>query len=69
MRLGGEWVCYMRTANPKPATLIPDDEHVSDEDTDGNDDATGGEPGYGTGIAWNELHTPSDTPTPRTDHT
>ena len=61
MRRACEWVCYMRTHDPRPSGLIPDTApHHPEPPT--TDDATGDEPQAGTGIDWNEFHTSARYP-------
>lgn len=55
MRRACEWVCCMRTADPRPAGLIPDATRRPGPPI--ADGAAGDDgPGYGTGIDWNEFH-------------
>lgn len=55
MRRACEWVCYMKTARPRPESFITDGprkvEKAASPEPDG--DAS---PVYGTGIEWNEFH-------------
>ena len=51
----------MRTADPRPASLIPDTTRRHEPPAT-DDDAGGDESGYGAGIDWNEFHTPTRYP-------
>lgn len=61
MRRACEWVCYMKTADPRTASLIPDTTRRHEPPAT-DDDAGGDEPGYGAGIDWNEFHTSTPYP-------
>lgn len=59
MRRACEWVCYMKSGSPDPASSIRP-EHwklAGPPATETKDDAGNGTPGYGTGIDWNDFHT------------
>ncbi|NEG56226.1 IS256 family transposase, partial [Bifidobacterium sp. SMA15] len=54
-----EWVCYMKSGSPDPASLIrpehwkPVRPSPVEENTGDDTDA----PKYGTGVSWDEFHT------------
>ena len=59
MKRACEWVCYMKSGSPGPASSIRP-EHwkpAGPPATETKDDAGNGTPGYGTGIDWNDFHT------------
>lgn len=59
MKRACEWVCYMKSGSPDPASSIRP-EHwkpAGPPATETKDDAGNGTPGYGTGIDWNDFHT------------
>ncbi|WP_106628964.1 IS1249 family transposase [Bifidobacterium breve] len=58
MRRACEWMCYMKSRNPKPSSLIrPEQRKPARASTAGSADDVGvGIPEYGTGIAWDEFH-------------
>lgn len=58
MRRACEWMCYMKSRNPKPSSLIrPEQRKPARASTAGSADDVGvGVPEYGTGIAWDEFH-------------
>ncbi len=67
MRRACEWVCYMKTAHPRPESFIPDALRKGEKATTPEPDDSVA-PAYGTGIDWNEFTPPRDTPTPPTDN-
>ena len=55
MRRACEWVCYMKTAHPRPESFIPDALRKGEKATTPEPDDSVA-PAYGTGIDWNEFH-------------
>lgn len=51
-----EWVCYMKTAHPRPESFIPDDP-LEDGKATSPEPEGDASPAYGIGIDWNEFHT------------
>lgn len=51
-----EWVCYMKTAHPRPESFIPDDP-LEDGKATSPEPEGDVSPAYGIGIDWNEFHT------------
>ena len=60
MRRACEWHCYMHSAKPDPSRILK--QHGQDAKTDANDDEPMSQPTLGTGIDWNEFHSPSRYP-------
>lgn len=61
MRRACEWVCYMKTAHPRPESFIPDALRKGEKATTPEPDDSVA-PAYGTGIDWNEFHTTTRYP-------
>ena len=51
-----EWVCYMKTAHPRPESFIPNDP-LEDGKATSPEPEGDVSPAYGIGIDWNEFHT------------
>ena len=51
-----EWVCYMKTAHPRPEPFIPDDPLEGGKATSPEPEGDVS-PAYGIGVDWNEFHT------------
>ena len=51
-----EWVCYMKTAQPRPESFIPNDP-LEDGKATSPEPEGDVSPAYGIGIDWNEFHT------------
>lgn len=51
-----EWVCYMKTAHPRPESFIPDDP-LEDGKATSPEPEGDVSPAYGIGADWNEFHT------------
>ncbi|WP_081292023.1 hypothetical protein [Bifidobacterium longum] len=56
-----EWVCYMKTAHPRPESFIPDALRKGEKATTPEPDDSVA-PAYGTGIDRNEFHTTTRYP-------
>ncbi|AGH40624.1 transposase [Bifidobacterium thermophilum RBL67] len=54
MRRACEWVCYMKSADPRPESFITD--ALRDDGKETQREPDDGSPSYGTGIEWNEFH-------------
>lgn len=61
LRRACEWVCYMKTAHPRPESFIPDALRKGEKATTPEPDDSVA-PAYGTGIDWNEFHTTTRYP-------
>lgn len=59
MRCACEWLCYMKSGSPNPASLIRTGSRnaTGTAKPSGDDNGDDGEPGYGTGADWDEFHT------------
>ncbi|NEG97115.1 IS1249 family transposase [Bifidobacterium sp. SMB2] len=57
MRRACEWVCYMKSGSPDPASLIRPEHWKPARPSPAEEDDGDGAPGYGTGISWDEFHT------------
>ncbi|PLS28829.1 transposase [Bifidobacterium parmae] len=57
MRRACEWVCYMKSRDPDPASLIRPEQWKTTRPAGPSGDGDSGGPVYGTGIDWNEFHT------------
>ena len=51
-----EWVCYMKTAHPRPESFIPNDP-LEDGKATSPEPEGDVSPAYGIGVDWNEFHT------------
>ncbi|ALE09062.1 Transposase for IS3509a [Bifidobacterium longum subsp. infantis] len=51
-----EWVCYMKTAHPRPESFIPDDPLEGGKATSPEPEGDVS-PAYGIGVDWNDFHT------------
>ena len=51
-----EWVCYMKTAHPRPESFVLDDP-LEDRKATSPEPEGDVSPAYGTGVGWNEFHT------------
>lgn len=51
-----EWVCYMKTAHPRPESFIPNDPLEGGKATSPEPEGDVS-PAYGIGADWNEFHT------------
>ncbi|OZG54535.1 Transposase, Mutator family [Alloscardovia macacae] len=62
-----DWLCYMKTPDPDPYHILNDSQKTPPHPTSERGEQNHGEqlgPGWGTGIQWNDFHTP--TPYPNT---
>lgn len=59
MRRACEWLCSMKSGPPNPASLIRTGRRnaTGTAKPSGDDNGDDGEPGYGTGVDWDEFHT------------
>ncbi|RSX52405.1 transposase [Bifidobacterium callimiconis] len=57
MRRACEWVRYMKSGSPDPASLIRPEHRSPARPSPAEEDGDTGAPEYGTGISWDEFHT------------